>query len=89
MRKKGITKNRRENNKRRRPRGKQDNNDSDQSSELGGQGSDNDMRAEVDLNAISGSAGIFKAESIQEGLQLEQNPEKTTEEPDKGEKDLE
>ena len=60
--------------KKRAPR-RDKNDDSEESSDLGGpqsnNGSDNDLRAEVDLNAISGSAGIFKAESIQEGnLQL-------------------
>ena len=58
--------------------------DSEKSSELGGQGSDNDMRAEVDLNAISGSAGILKAESITEGnKQLQPEDAKG----DQGEKD--
>ena len=53
--------------------------DSDKSSDLGGQGSDNDMK-EVDLNPVSESAGILKAESItEEGKTVEKAPEEEKE----------
>lgn len=60
---KAITKKRHEQTKERKTRGKDGLDDSDKSSDLGGpsHGSDNGMKDEVD--AVSGSAGVIKAES--------------------------